>query len=186
MEGRDDATPTTSRPEPSLPPPATRGRRHGMAFPSANFNHLRADTRENVAEKSTMDFAATDAPLYFVNVSIDHRTPMGSSRRTLFPCLPFLLPSFVLASRYSSSLSFSLFRRVVAENGGGSVASKFYAGRPLYRRRGRDWRNRDLRSSRESKNLRKMLPFFNLNQLDDASIFNYAWSCSYVLAATSL
>lgn len=78
--------------------------------------------------------------------------------------------SFRVILRLFPSLSFFFFcRRVVAENGDGSVASKFYADRPLYRRRGREWKGRDLRSSRESTNLRKTLPFSNLNQLDDAS-----------------
>lgn len=78
-------------------------------------------------------------------------------------------PRFAL---FFVSFLLSLFffcRRVVAENGDGSVASKFYADRPLYRRRGREWKGRDLRSSRESTNLRKTLPFSNLNQLDDPS-----------------
>lgn len=58
-----------------------------------------------------MDFAATDAPLYFVNVSIDHRTPLGSKRCNP---LPSILSSVPFASMFRSTLAFlSLVRRVV-------------------------------------------------------------------------
>lgn len=62
-------------------------------IPSANFNHPFREGREWRRERR--DLAATDAPLYFVNVSIDHRMLLGfapfhypSSSIPPFPSLP--------------------------------------------------------------------------------------------------
>ena len=114
----------TSRPGPKnqgllRPRETTHTNKHptrSSSTPYANFNHRRSRNhrhtrKKSAAEKSTMDFAATDAPLYFVNVSIDHRTPLGSKRCNP---LPSILSSVPFASMFRSTLAFlSLVRRVV-------------------------------------------------------------------------
>lgn len=77
--------PLTSHPGPGLV------HRCPCRIPSANFNHPFKEGWEWRRERR--DLAATDAPLYFVNVSIDHRMLLGFA---LFHCpsssVP--LPSF--------------------------------------------------------------------------------------------
>lgn len=98
VKGRDDTNDLSSRTENrALLRPGETTHTH-TTRPTRIL--ITAGAEITATEKSTMDFAATDAPLYFVNVSIDHRTPLGSK------------PSDISLSR--DSLAFpSLVRRAV-------------------------------------------------------------------------
>lgn len=77
--------------------------------PSSNFNHPLGEGRECGGERR--DLAATDAPLYFVNVSIDHRAPLGFAPFR-YPPLP--LPASSSISRCAFHESVCLIADVIA------------------------------------------------------------------------